>query len=74
MCDIVSVGLVFTMAILGTDLLSRDVHRDAGISNVRSQFASGVSHELRTPLAAIRMFAETLRRRPEDDPAHELPK
>jgi signal transduction histidine kinase len=39
----------------------RQMHREAALSRLRSDFVSSVSHELRTPLAQIRMFAELLR-------------
>ncbi len=48
-------------ASLGGYLLWRDVQRELGLAELRSQFASSVSHELKTPLTAIRMFAETAR-------------
>jgi len=66
---IASLGLVFLIATSGAYLLWRDIRRDFALSNLRSQFVASVSHELKTPLTAIRMFAETLRMRPDGDPA-----
>jgi signal transduction histidine kinase len=63
-----SLGLVCILAISGACLLWRDMQRDLAVSSLRSQFVSSVSHELKTPLTSIRMFAETLRMRPDGDP------
>jgi signal transduction histidine kinase len=57
--------LLLGVAILGTYTLWRDVRRDLVVTQMRSQFVASVSHELKTPLTSIRMFAETLRDRPD---------
>src|SRR5690606_10528451 len=56
-----AVLVVVLSAALGTGyLLLRDVHREADIAEMRSQFVASVSHELKTPLTSIRAHAETL--------------
>jgi PAS domain S-box-containing protein len=40
----------------------RDVSRERGVEQMRSDFVSTASHELRTPLTSIYGFAETLKR------------
>ena len=58
---LVAMLLVLTLTSFGAYLLWRDVRREVGLANLRSQFVSSVTHELKTPLTSIRMFAETLR-------------
>ena len=58
---IAALSLVLVLAAFGAYLLWRDVRRELGAAELRSEFVASVSHELKTPLTAIRMFAETLR-------------
>ncbi|GIW72265.1 MAG: hypothetical protein KatS3mg102_1807 [Planctomycetota bacterium] len=57
--------LVATMTI-GALWALRAAHRSIELAALKSEFVANVSHELRTPLAAIRMYAEMLRRLPPD--------
>lgn len=52
--------------ITGTVLVLTFVRREAKLSELQADFVSKVSHELRTPLTAIRLFAETIERKPGD--------
>ncbi len=52
--------------ITGVILVWVFVRREANVSRLQSDFVSKVSHELRTPLTSIRLFSETLARRPND--------
>src|SRR5580700_3052760 len=47
------------------------VRREANLSALQADFVSKVSHELRTPLTAIRLFAETIERAPDEKTRHE---
>jgi signal transduction histidine kinase len=51
---------VIGAALLAAYLLLRDVHREAEMAAMRSQFVASVSHELKTPLTSIRAHAETM--------------
>jgi len=63
--------LVIGLLSLGVFLLLRDTRRELEMARVRSEFVSSVSHELKTPLTTIRMYAETLRLRRQDDATRE---
>lgn len=63
-----SLTLVALLTVLGGYLLWRDMRREARIAELRTQFVSSVSHELKTPLTSIRMFAELLQMREDNDP------
>ncbi len=62
---ILMLSLVAVM-ITGTVLVYAFVRREAKLSELQADFVSKVSHELRTPLTAIRLFAETVERKPGD--------
>ena len=49
-------------SVAGRIFAFRDVSRERGVEQMRSDFVSTVSHELRTPLTSIYGFAETLKR------------
>jgi len=53
--------------VTGVILVIVFVRREANLSELQADFVSKVSHELRTPLTAIRLFAETMERKREDD-------
>jgi signal transduction histidine kinase len=59
--------LVIGLLTMGVVLIWRDSRRDMETARLRSDFVSSVSHELKTPLTSIRMYAETLRLRRQDD-------
>lgn len=59
--------LIVGLASLGVTLLLRDTKRELETARMRSEFVSSVSHELKTPLTAIRMYAETLKIRRQDE-------
>ena len=58
--NLVALGLLSTLLILGLTLIIRNVNREIRLAKTKSDFVSNISHELRTPLALISMFAETL--------------
>ena len=62
-----SFALVALLTFLGGYLFWRDMRREAHIAELRTQFVSSVSHELKTPLTSIRMFAELLQMRENND-------
>jgi signal transduction histidine kinase len=63
-----SFALVALLTLLSGYLLWRDMRREAHVAELRTQFVSSVSHELKTPLTSIRMFAELLQMRKDQDP------
>ena len=57
--------------VTGVVLVLVFVRREANLSALQADFVSKVSHELRTPLTAIRLFAETIERAPDEKTRHE---
>jgi two-component system, OmpR family, phosphate regulon sensor histidine kinase PhoR len=64
---LLTLTLLVALTALSGHLLWRDVRRESRVAALRSRFVSAVSHELKTPLTSIRMFAEMLRMRPDDE-------
>jgi two-component system phosphate regulon sensor histidine kinase PhoR len=67
---ILNVSLV-ALVVTGVILTIVFVRREANLSELQADFVSKVSHELRTPLTAIRLFAETIERAPDEHTKHE---
>ena len=58
--NLMALGLLMLVLIIGVVLLFRNVQREMELAQKKADFVSNVSHEIRTPLALINMFAETL--------------
>jgi len=67
---IFTISLV-AVVVTGVVLVLVFVRREANLSELQADFVSKVSHELRTPLTAVRLFAETLERSPDDATRHQ---
>ncbi|MFO0677818.1 MAG: HAMP domain-containing sensor histidine kinase [Polyangiaceae bacterium] len=60
--------LSFVSALVtGVVLVIVFLRREANLSELQADFVSKVSHELRTPLTAVRLFADTLTRAPDEE-------
>ena len=58
--NLILVGLMDIILLLGTWLIFRNIKRQIELSQLKSDFVSSVSHEIRTPLALISMYVESL--------------
>ena len=56
-------ALIITGVVLNTIFLVREIRRN----EQHDAFINGVTHELKTPIASIRLYLETLQKRPLDD-------
>lgn len=66
-------GGFFLLVLLGgMTVLTRTIRYDAQLRKRQQNFLAAVSHELKSPLASIRLAAETLIRRSDDDHAERL--
>ena len=64
-----AIALALVILSFGVLLLLRDISREARTNRMRSDLVSSVSHELKTPITLIRLYGETLLRRPQMDEA-----
>src|SRR5437879_12817724 len=60
---IVFFGLIIAGLVLNTIFLVREVRRN----EQQDRFLNAVTHELKTPITSIRLYLETLYRRPRDE-------
>ena len=58
-----AVGVRIAGLVLNTIFLVREIRRN----EQQDSFLNAVTHELKTPIASIRLYLETLQRRPVDD-------
>ncbi len=65
-------GFFLLVLVGGMTVLTRTIRYDAQLRKRQQNFLAAVSHELKSPLASIRLAAETLIRRSDDDHAERL--
>ena len=56
------IALAILVALLGLVSARNAFHRQAALSEMKSNFVASVSHELRAPIASVRLMAESLER------------
>jgi signal transduction histidine kinase len=63
----VLIGILLVSILSGGALVFKGMHDEISLARKKTTFVANVSHELKTPLTSIRMFAEMLRDRKQDD-------
>ena len=64
---IILFGILIAGVVLNTVFLVREIRRN----EQQDSFLNAVTHELKTPIASIRLYLDTLQRRPVDEPQRE---
>ena len=57
-------AFIVVLMLLGAFLLGRDIARESETTRLKTEFVHNISHELKTPLTLIRLYGETLQRKP----------
>jgi signal transduction histidine kinase len=57
-------AFIMVLMLLGAFLLGRDIARESETTRLKTEFVHNISHELKTPLTLIRLYGETLQRKP----------
>jgi signal transduction histidine kinase len=61
-------GVTTLLVLLGLVLTAASTYREVRLARMKLDFLSRLSHDLQTPLANIRLFADTLKSRPDLSP------
>jgi signal transduction histidine kinase len=57
-------AFIVVLMLAGAFLLGRDIARESETTRLKTEFVHNISHELKTPLTLIRLYGETLQRKP----------